>query len=626
MSFLTNLGNYIYDTFIPDSIKNEESDNNVKNENSKMPIFEHTEKEHIDTTEFNNKEVDSEKKPSKELQELYKNGQYDEVKKRIEKDFGKLSRAEQLSLKLIYEHSVKRFYELEANGKINKDASKEELINEFASIMYKSITDGSFNNVDDFINTVDQLNITLGKDFDKLPAEIQEEKILKIRKIIDTKQKEELKQIQNLPIEERKKAEDTINHKYDAIRKAKVLNISTTNSSEVALNSLTILKPHNLKEGADIILNTRSSKEEKTRIADKADYQFTKHIISTYKNLGEEIETNEIQEYTSTMVAAKSYNGVQEYQNRYKADRTNYEKIQEKLNKGEQLTEEEQNLIRTMQPEYYTATAKGIGSGVLSNNNMNNDQKVNFYQSYLADAKEFNDYQEVKNYIKNELNNNPNSTAIKNQIENIINNTENILKEEKTLKESEKNVHTKRTTNKNNRNIGDTQNNIKNSTDYSPVTFNNIETNNAETNNIEQKNIVKHLQEYNKKEENKPVKQKTLTPTILKNKIKTKGFSEAIKELDKKEAIELILQDQSLSYLKPRVAQMIKTSYNKKDLEDLITKCSNSTVLFIFSIIDNNEDFAYLKETRLKTKGFCSTTIDLIEKMENKNNDKKAII
>ena len=99
----------------------------------------------------------------------------------------------------------------------------------------------------------------------------------------------------------------------------------------------------------------------------------------------------------------KSANAVKAYQTDYVKDRDNYEAALAKQKRGEALTAEEQALLDTMKPDYYTATAKGIGSGALNNVNMTNDEKAEFISNWQADAKKYSDYKEVTQGVNKQL-------------------------------------------------------------------------------------------------------------------------------------------------------------------------------------------------------------------------------
>ena len=71
-------------------------------------------------------------------------------------------------------------------------------------------------------------------------------------------------------------------------------------------NAVILLDSEDMPHGAKFILNTCSSNEERTQIADAANFEHQKKIIKAYKEIGDEPSAESIKGYTATYMEAKS--------------------------------------------------------------------------------------------------------------------------------------------------------------------------------------------------------------------------------------------------------------------------------------------------------------------------------
>ena len=106
-----------------------------------------------------------------DLRKMIKNGLLEKVAGCTEKHFNRLPAIQKRLVIDSIQISVKRFEELYAAGKINKDANIESLILRKASEMYSAITTGTFNNIQEYEEAAGDINKDLGKDFDKKSKE-----------------------------------------------------------------------------------------------------------------------------------------------------------------------------------------------------------------------------------------------------------------------------------------------------------------------------------------------------------------------------------------------------------------------------------------------------------------------
>ena len=99
-----------------------------------------------------------------DLRKMIKNGLLEKVAGCTEEHFNRLPAIQKRLVIDSIQISVKRFEELYAAGKINKDANIESLILRKASEMYSAITTGTFHNIQEYEEAAGDINKDLGKD------------------------------------------------------------------------------------------------------------------------------------------------------------------------------------------------------------------------------------------------------------------------------------------------------------------------------------------------------------------------------------------------------------------------------------------------------------------------------
>lgn len=507
------------------------------------------------------------------------------------KEFDKLTPEEkQLAIRAIKD-SIATFEKMMAEGTLSSDANPEELVAVFGKILYDAVNSGSFNTIEEFKASVGDIKKELGADYNKLSPNEQRTRAVQWRRNIDQKMQAELDAIKNLPEKQRKIEENRIVEKYNHERAGKYCLATANFDSKGALYATRILTSDNLTRGMNILFSTRKDEAERTRTADMANYNFTKELISDYKEFNDEIKPASLKAYTATTMSYKSSDAVTEYQANYKADRDKYEAALIKQRNGEPLTEDEKTLLSLMSSEYYTATAQGIGEGALHNVNMTSSEKASFLNQWEKDAKQYSDYEVVTSSVKNELENNPEHSEIKTKIEEI-------KQQEKT---GEKPVSKKPET--------------KATNPKTTVTSPHIPQSKPSTTEKKTEKV--------KPEKNNESEQVTTAPTVrttnpivIAQEIKDNGAENAIKKYGS-DAIQMILDNSSFKHLRPQLATIIRSS-DLKTLTEMTSKCSDSAFIYVCSIV--NKDFIIkLKENREHTRGLCFAAEKQVKNIEGEH-------
>lgn len=346
-------------------------------------------------------------------------------------------------------------------------------------------------------------------------------------------------------------------------------------NSECGVNAIILLDSKDMAFGAKTVLRTRCNQEEKTRTADYANYEFTRGLIKDYNEIGNPVEAEVLKCYTQTFMEQKSADAVIKYQQNYKEDRNKYETALKKQRNGLTLTDEEKELLAVMKSEYYTATAQGIGQGALHNVNMTSGQKAEFLSKWEEDAKQYSDYHQVVQNVKKEIDKNPEYKEVKTKLAEI--------KQEKSA--------------------------------IIPHKVKHIEKSNPEEKAAEL-TVVKTYSEQRAKAvvSNPQIKVKNRSnPVIIARDIQDCGIQEAIKTYGS-DAIQVILDNSSFKHLRSKLTTIIR-SYDLKSLIDITTNCSDSSFIYICSIV--NKDFIpKLKENREHTKGLCYAADKQVKNIE----------
>lgn len=617
MSFLSGIKNFIKTEIL--GVQETDTKNQVAAKKDTTPVIECETEAPVDKLEKKNTknsvqsvktqkgmsrkamEATIENTPSEhiDIKKMLRKGLIERVTGMTKDDFEKLTPQQKNRVVMAIKTSVEKFDELQEQGKISKKADLEEIVTSFAQILAESLNSGEFKTPQEFEKAMGDFTENFGKDFDKKSSK-EQRRIIKAHRLADEKQmRAELDEVKNLPKSERVAAEIKIRNRHNHIRKGRFVDITAQCDSKTAVNSLVILDSKDLQYGAKTVLATRCNAEERTATADYAEYSVTKNIITDYKEIGDDVNGDVLEGYTQTFMEQKSANAVKAYQTDYVKDRDNYEAALAKQKRGEALTAEEQALLDTMKPDYYTATAKGIGSGALNNVNMTNDEKAEFISNWQADAKKYSDYKEVTQGVNKQLETNPELKEIKEKVVEYNQKRENNVVKENTNKP----VETK-------------------TPEHKTVAFQNSFAESRKYVSGIEKQSIKSEAKINSKVENKEVTTVQKEASTLNNNslviaanIKEEGIHKAIKKYGA-DAIKVIVDNPSFKHLRSNLTTIIR-SYDLKSLIDLTATCSDSSFVFICEVV--NKDFiTKLKENREHTKGLCFAAERQVQDIEGK--------
>lgn len=617
MSFLSGIKNFIKTEIL--GVQETDTKNQVAAKKDTTPVIECETEAPVDKLEKKNTknsvqsvktqkgmsrkamEATIENTPSEhiDIKKMLRKGLIERVTGMTKDDFDKLTPQQKNRVVMAIKTSVEKFDELQEQGKISKKADIEEIVTSFAQILAESLNSGEFKTPQEFEKAMGDFTENFGKDFDKKSSK-EQRRIIKAHRLADEKQmRAELDEVKNLPKSERVAAEIKIRNRHNHIRKGRFVDITAQCDSKTAVNSLVILDSKDLQYGAKTVLATRCNAEERTATADYAEYSVTKNIIADYKEIGDDVNGDVLEGYTQTFMEQKSANAVKAYQTDYVKDRDNYEAVLAKQKRGEALTAEEQALLDTMKPDYYTATAKGIGSGALNNVNMTNDEKAEFISNWQADAKKYSDYKEVTQGVNKQLETNPELKEIKEKVVEYNQKRENNVVKENTNKPAETKTP-----------------------EHKTVAFQNSFAESRKYVSGIEKQSIKSEAKINSKVENKEVTTVQKEASTLNNNslviaanIKEEGIHKAIKKYGA-DAIKVIIDNPSFKHLRSNLTTIIR-SYDLKSLIDLTATCSDSSFVFICEVV--NKDFVTkLKENREHTKGLCFAAERQVQDIEGK--------
>ena len=617
MSFLSGIKNFIKTEIL--GVQETDTKNQVAAKKDTTPVIECETEAPVDKLEKKNTknsvqsaklqkgmsrkamEATIENTPSEhiDIKKMLRKGLIERVTGMTKDDFDKLTPQQKNRVVMAIKTSVEKFDELQEQGKISKKTDLEEIVTSFAQILAESLNSGEFKTPQEFEKAMGDFTENFGKDFDKKSSK-EQRRIIKAHRLADEKQmRAELDEVKNLPKSERVAAEIKIRNRHNHIRKGRFVDITAQCDSKTAVNSLVILDSKDLQYGAKTVLATRCNAEERTATADYAEYSVTKNIIADYKEIGDEVNSEVLEGYTQTFMEQKSANAVKAYQTDYVKDRDNYEAALAKQKRGEALTAEEKALLDTMKPDYYTATAKGIGSGALNNVNMTNDEKTEFISNWQADAKKYSDYKEVTQGVNQQLETNPELKEIKEKVVEYNQKRENNVVKENANKP----VETKTSDNK----TVAFQNSFAESRKYvSGFEKQQIKPETKTTSKVKNNEVDKNQEETSTLNNN--------TMVIAAN-IKEEGIHKAIKKYGA-DAIKVIIDNPSFKHLRSNLTTIIR-SYDLKSLIDLTATCSDSSFVFICEVV--NKDFVTkLKENREHTKGLCFAAEKQVQDIEGK--------
>lgn len=487
--------------------------------------------------------------------------------------FEELPEKEQVRILLLVEHEIDRIIQLQKKHGKSAQTDNTEAIVEAAKTKVEAEEAGITN--DELEQNAGDINEELGKNFKN--ADVK-----KRRKYMDRYAKEQYlkfkknlqKELENIPEKDRTAYIQQRNEEYRLIMRARFNDIVATQDSETGLNAIAMLPADDMTEGLRIVKRTRVNKAEKTRISDKADWDFTEGLLKTQYKRGEKASTNTIQEYTAEAVADKSATAVQQYQTRYMERRQafeNGEKVPEYLNQ-----------------DFFTASAKGIGQGALNNTNMTMDEKAEFISQWKEDAQKFEDRDVVTKDVNKILETNPEYKKLAEKVQ--------VIEAKKAAEKAvQKDTNKTQTT---------TTKVIENKKQASVTT----ETVKPQVVNSQKEEKVKPAKQVASTTVTNPVSKTNNQEKVAKD-IQTLGVDEAIKEYGHETVITTILKNQNLKHMRPQLKRIIKSS-DLQSLEKLTSDCSTNSFLYICSIVNKE----YVAELRDKRPDLCYSARKIVEK------------
>lgn len=488
---------------------------------------------------------------------------------------------------------IEEIYNFKQQGELSKDVDIEQIIYTTAEATKEALESGQFGSVEEFFNAKGNINKKLGKNFGKLNSSQRRERIKKHRIDLEFNFQQELNEIKKLPLEQQKQAELELRERYRLIRKAQFNDVLVQQSSEASADALVLLNSKDINYGAKTLISTRIDKNTQVKVADYMDYSFTKNLLSDYKQMNDEMQASDLESYSETIITYKSSITAQNYHNEYVQDRQNYEHILSKQARGETLSEEEKQILNDMKSEYYTATAKGIASGVINNFNMSSEEKIQFLEKYQTTAKQFSDYKEVAKHLENKISEKPEleklyKNCIASKQNDPINKTH---KKTNELEEQTNNIHR-----------DDRKNILANNQ--------NLVSLEKSSQNLTMKKCTNPLKVNDNTSAKDAIKNKK-NPVLIQQKLyEQDDINEVFKDFDKIEVIKIVLSD---------------TKKFKKHLPSVITELKSAGKTTLTGIVVSSSDNAIVTLCKelgkeniepLLNRELCYTTREKIEKME----------
>lgn len=582
MSILSAIKNFAYDVFGIENDTKTKAANDKKAQKTNTPVIQiETQEKNEDIVQISNTPQKAE--PKKNLgqikqsiemkcqanginfRELLKNiGQVANLSK---EDFENISESEKEEILNFLSFTIDKVIEQKKKYGASNETKTEEIVITRAKNAYSAVQTGSFKDANEFEKELGDVNAELGEDFKKVSIKERRSRIERNRtqhkRAFEARLQTELSK---LPESERAEAEQRLRAQYSFIQRGRFIDIINVNDSETALNAIPMLSSQDIGFGAEVVMQTRSTEAERTRTADKADFEFFEGLAQSYYNFGEELQASSVESYTQTMTQYKSAEALDQYQADYASAREKYES-------GE-------NTPPYMTKEIFTATAKGIGLGASLNVNMTSAQKAEFLNRWEKDAVKFNDTKIIEE-VKKQLENQP---EVKEKLA--------ALKKQENNSQTSKNYTTK----------------------VIPESGSNQKLNSV-------KSSLSGAKSYKSNQEDKSSLEKTnskplaTNPIVTAKTIKKNGLEKAKEIYSDKEIIETVLNNQELTYLRPQVASMIN-SYSVQDLANITEGCSTSAFLFVLRNI-SPEKASELYESK---KDLCYAGRKLGEQIIEKDN------
>ena len=484
---------------------------------------------------------------------------------------------------LFLEKELDRTIALQKKHGHSDKTNTAEVVTESAKNKYEAKKAGV--NVNAVEEEAGDVNAELGKDFRKLS---RKEKRARFKQMIKARKEAFEHRLQErlakISPRYRAKMEAKLRAEHEYAENARFNEVLATNDSDTALEAVVMLPAEKMATGIKTVLNTRCDKTEKTATADKAKFEYTEGLMKDYYERGEKPSGEVVQEYTQTVVAAKSAQAVVEYQNDYKTKRDAYES-------GEETP-------AYLDKDFFTSSAKGIGEGALENTNMTNDKKAQFISDWNDDAKKYDDYEIVTRNVNEQLETKSEYKEISDKVKVI--NEEKAQTKVKTANKTVENEVTQKTP---------AEETYKAQT-VTPEPVIQTTSNIKIDNNSKQKTVI------NEKitKISNPVPKQTNNSILIAKEIRTTSIDDAIKKFGHSTVIETVLDNPNLKHMRPQLATIIK-GYDLNSLKKLAQSCSTSSFVYICSIV-NKEFVEELKDER---KDLCYSARKQVENMEKQN-------
>ena len=485
--------------------------------------------------------------------------------------FEALTDVQKQEVMLFLEKELDKIIALQRKHGRSDKTNTAEVVTESAKNKYEAKKAGV--NIKSMEEEAGDINAELATDFKKLS---RKEKRAKFKQMVKARKEAFEHRLQarlaKISPKYRAKMEAKWRAEHEFAENARFNEVLATNDSDTALEAVVMLPAKRMAKGIKTVLNTRCDKAEKTATADKAKFEYTEGLMKDYYERGEKPSGEVVQEYTQTIVSAKSAQAVAEYQNDYKAKRDAYESGKE--------------VPAYQDKDFFTSSAKGIGEGALENTNMTNDEKSKFISDWNDDAKKYDDYKVVTKSVNEKLETKSEYKEISDKVKTI--NEEKVkLVENKVIQEmaTEPTYHIQEITTEP---LSKTIPNIK------------IDNNKKETITDKKNAKVSNL-----------VSKQTNNSILIAKEIRTTSIDYAIKKFGHSTVIETVLDNPNLKHMRPQLATIIK-GYDLNSLKKLAQNCSTSAFVYICSIV-NKEFVEELKDER---KDLCYSARKQVENME----------
>lgn len=485
--------------------------------------------------------------------------------------FEALTDVQKQEVMLFLEKELDKIIALQKKHGHSDKTNTAEVVTESAKNKYEAKKAGV--NIKSMEEEAGDINAELGTDFKKLS---RKEKRAKFKQMVKARKEAFEHRLQaklaKISPKYRAKMEAKWRAEHEFAENARFNEVLATNDSDTALEAVVMLPAKRMATGIKTVLNTRCDKAEKTATADKAKFEYTEGLMKDYYERGEKPSGEIVQEYTQTIVSAKSAQAVAEYQNDYKAKRDAYESGKE--------------VPAYLDKDFFTSSAKGIGEGALENTNMTNDEKAKFISDWNDDAKKYDDYKVVTKSVNEKLETKSEYKEISDKVKT-INEEKAKLVENKVIQEmaTEPTYHIQEIT-----------------TEPLSKTIPNIKIDNNKKETITDKKNAK-VSNFVSKQTNNSI--------LIAKEIRTTSIDYAIKKFGHSTVIETVLDNPNLKHMRPQLATIIK-GYDLNSLKKLAQNCSTSAFVYICSIV-NKEFVEELKDER---KDLCYSARKQVENME----------